>query len=228
MVKKIIVLLVFLCSASILVAGDIATFVNCGFSSNSRYYMFALYGIDDKSSPYAETYIVNVPANDFVPGGARRALYNEPVQPGQEGLGAFLMLFKDVIPITKQYSINHMKTGRILYLLLNGEEPKANLEFRDFNTGNRYDVSLNQSQYGSGSSVSASFFIDVTINFADGTYKDYTVGRPNYKRKGVLSYQISQVILSPDEESLVFIVEKEEQDHDGVNIRYMVETVKIR
>jgi predicted secreted protein len=68
----------------------------------------------------------------------------------------------------------------------------------------------------------------VTINFADGTYKDYTVGRPNYKRKGVLSYRISQVILSPDEESLVFVVEKEEQDHDGVNIRYMVETVKIR
>ena len=36
-------------------AGDKANFVNLGFSTNSRYYMFAQYGLDtDTYYPYAE------------------------------------------------------------------------------------------------------------------------------------------------------------------------------
>ena len=40
------------------------------------------------------------------------------------------------------------------------------------------------------------------------------------------AYHIKQIILAPDGASLVFIVQKEEQDTRGSNIRYMVETVR--
>ena len=63
---------------------------------------------------------------------------------------------------------------------------------------------------------------------ADGSSREYTVGLPDYYRAGVKRYRIKQVFYSPDEESLVFVLEKEELDGDGSDIRYMVETIKIR
>jgi hypothetical protein len=39
---------------------------------------------------------------------------------------------------------------------------------------------------------------------------------------------MKQIVLAPDGSSLVFVVQKEEQDTQGVNIRYMVETLKVR
>ncbi len=228
MMKRIVLGLIFLISAGILFAGDIATVVNLGFSENSRFFMFGLYGINDEIFPYSELYCVNVSANTFVPEGTQKAVYREPIQPGQEGFGALLTLLKESAPLVDKYGINHLKKGRILYLLLDGDEPKEHLEFRDFNTGNRYNVTLIQSVQGEGDSISASFFIDVTVEFSGGGTKHVTVGRPKYRRPGVIRYQIDRILLSPDERSLVLIVEKEERDPVGINVRYMVETVRIK
>ena len=42
------------------------------------------------------------------------------------------------------------------------------------------------------------------------------------------AYHIKQIILAPDGSSLVFLVQKEEQDTQGNNVRYMIETVRVK
>ncbi len=41
------------------------------------------------------------------------------------------------------------------------------------------------------------------------------------------AYHIKQIILAPDNASLVFLIQKEQQDTRGDNIRYMMETAGI-
>ena len=121
-----------------------------------------------------------------------------------------------------------MKPGRILYLLLNGDEPKASLSFRDFQSGSRYSVDLVQSSRGSGQNVEAAFHITLSLTRPSGVSTDYTLGRPGYYRDGVREYQIRSIYLSPDEGSLVFVIEREETDTGGPDIRYMVETTALK
>ena len=95
MAKKLLFLPLLLILAGTLSAGDHAAFVNLGFSNNSRYFMFGFYGVNEESSPYSEIYLVNVHANDFVPEGVKRGIYRVPIEPGQEGAGAFFTLYKN-------------------------------------------------------------------------------------------------------------------------------------
>ncbi len=112
-----------------------------------------------------------------------------------------------------------------MYLLVNGEKPKESLEFRDFYKGDKYIVTLIQEQFGSGDSISSAFHINLSVTDKTDRTSTYTIGLPNYKRKDVLSYRIKQVVFSPAEDGLVFIIEKEISDSDGKSIRYMVETM---
>ena len=225
----ICIALLGLSTSGALFGGDIAAFVNLGFSDNSRYFMFGQYGIlEDQSRPYAELYMVDVGANDFTSGGVKKHTYSGPVQPGQEGLGALLNLLGDSKSLTSRFGIDHLNTGRLLYILLNGEEPKSLLNFRDFNTGSHYTIHLIQAEYGTGKEVSASFHIDLKVTSASGSTKHLIVGRPDYRRKNIKNYRIKQIFLAPDEKSLIFLIEKEEKDTAGANIRYMVEAVKIK
>ncbi len=228
MPKRCLFCALFLCSA-FLYAGDIATYVNLGFSEDSRYFMFGQYGIEEtKNHPYAELYLVDLKANDFVPKGVKKAQYPVEVLPGQDGSGALLMALKDSIGLVDSYKINHIKTGRVVYLLINGEEPKSNLEFRDFLSGSTYTVNLVQRTFGKEPDIESSFHINLTVTDAKGSTKAYTIGLPDFKRKGVRTYRIKQVVFSPDERNLVFIVEREEIAGKSLNIRYMVETVNLR
>ena len=59
-----------LLGASLLFAGDIARFVNLGFSHDNRYFMFAQYGVKEGTSfPYADLFVVDVPTNRFASQG---------------------------------------------------------------------------------------------------------------------------------------------------------------
>jgi predicted secreted protein len=208
-------------------AGDIATFQTLGFSRDARMFMFAQYGIDEKSSlPYAELYVVDVAANRFVAGGVRRETYSNPVEPGDSGIGALFALLGESGELVRRHRIDHTLSGRLVYILLNGAEPKHDLEFRDFQSGLRYRITLIQDSRVSGSEVEASFHLRVTIEKASGDSSTYTVGLPDFWRKGVRRYRIKQVTLAPDNRSLVFVIEREERDSGGDNIRYMIETLK--
>ena len=209
-------------------AGDAAVFQNLGFSPDGRYYMFAQYGVAERNSqPYAEIFTVDVARNRFVPAGVRKATAKNAVEPGTDGRGALFNLLADVLPLKKKYGIDHAFTGRLLYILLDGAEPKPELEFRDFQTEKKYKVVLNQSSSGSGSGLKSSFHLVVTVQDPAGEARTYTAGDPSYWRDGVRRYRIKQILLAPDGRSVVFAMEKEEEDPAGADIRYMVETLKL-
>ena len=219
---------IMLFNAGLVFAGEIAHFVNLGFSKSGRYFMFAQYGVDEYTShPYADLFVVDVPANKFAAGGVKGAVYETPAEPGYPGQGALFSLLGGNQDLKKKYALDHLKTGRILYLLVDGEKPKEELDFRDFMTGRRYQVKLTQHVYGEGKAVSSSFYIDLTVQQKSGSTHNYLVGLPSFKRKNVKSYRTRQVLLSPKGDALVFLIEKEELDKAGSNIRYMIETVRL-
>lgn len=209
-------------------AGDVATFVNLGFSSDSSYFMFAQYGVDQASGkPYAETYLVDDKRNDFVDKGVQRKVFDAALEPGQDASGALYALIGEEQGLVKKYRINHLKPGRLLYLLMDGEEPPASLSFRDFKTGANFDVSLNQSSSELKGSAVASFGIAITYSAKDGEAKRVVGGNPDIKRQGVKSYAIRRIIAAPDEGTLVFIIEKRTADKGDLGVRYMVEAIRL-
>jgi predicted secreted protein len=218
-----------LLSALCVNAGDIAQYVNLGFSPDSKYFMFGQYGVLEKGAmPWADSYIVEVSANAFAPKGVRQFYASKAIEPGTSPLGALLNTLADGIAQQKQYHIDHLNSGRLLYVLVDGAEAPDTLEFRDFQSGKSYKVALTQSIATVDSKVSSSFSISVTITEKDGKSRSFAAGDPGFKRSGVKAYHVKQILLAPDGNSLVFIVQKEEQDSGGSNIRYMVETLRVR
>ncbi len=201
-------------------AGDVARFINLGFSPDSRYFMFGQYGIQEKTSaPWAETYIVDVKANAFVPQGTRKVISSREVDAGSDAIGALFEAVAESRAQKVRYNIRHMATGRLLYILVDGAPAPDSLDFRDFETSRSYSVVLSQS--------GSSYWLSVTVTDKDGASHTYKAGDPSYRRPGVKAYHIKEIILAPDNASLVFLVQKEEQDTRGNNIRYMIETVGI-
>jgi predicted secreted protein len=216
-------------SLSTIFAGDVAHFINLGFSPDSRIFMFAQHGIaEGDGAPFADIFTVDVPGNDFVAGGLRSATYDVTISPGQDGLGALLTLLPEAAPIVRSHRVSHLRQGRLVYLLVNGETERDRIEFRDFENGDRYTVAMTQNLRGSGQSGSAAFHLDVTTRFANGVEGTHRVGRPGFYRDGVNRYRIRQILLSPDERSLVIVVERITDTASGQRIRYMVETVRVR
>jgi len=210
-------------------AGDAAVFQNLGFSPDGRYFMFAQYGVSESDSlPYAQIFTVDVPRNRFVPGGRRKLTAKTAVEPGTDGRGALFNLLAEVLPLKKKYGIDHALTGRLLYILLDGAQPLAELEFRDFQAERKYRVVLNQSSEGSGTGIKASFHLEITVEDSAGAIRSYTAGDPDYWREGVRGYRIRQILLAPDGRSLVIAVERAEEDPAGASVRYMVETLKLQ
>ena len=228
MAKRLVLLGMLAALVSPLWAGDVATFVNLGFSEDSRYFMFAQYGVLEKgSAPYAELYVVDVPKNVFVSQGARKVTYTRNIEPGSSGQGALLNLVEDAQSLKKQFRIDHLLTGRLLYLLVDGGAATDTIEFRDFIRGSTYRVTLQQDVSSKNGQYSSSFHVQVGITEKDGSARSLDVGNPGYQREGVKGYRIKQILLAPNGKSLVFVIQREEQDTKGSNIRYMVETVSL-
>jgi len=219
-------LIVLLCvSAAVAYTGDIATFENLGFSADSEVFVFGQYGLQAESAePFAEIYAVDVSENQFLPRGVYSTSSSEPIALGQDGSGAFFNLLRESAPLLRSENINHLATGRPIYLLLGEGSNNGRLSFRDFGSNVRYDVRLTQDQRGSGDDVSAAFFIEVTITDAANRGRTFRVGRPGYYRAGTASYRITQILLAPDDAGLVIVVQQEGPDG---SIRYMVETARL-
>ncbi|TVR89654.1 MAG: DUF2259 domain-containing protein [Spirochaetaceae bacterium] len=211
-------------------ARDVATFVNLGFSEDSRTFMFGLHGVSgDTGSPYAEIVTVDVPRNQFVSGGVHRTEYPVRPGPGQDGHGALLRLLGEHQNLIVNHKINHLSQGRLLYILLNGDEPpRERLEFRDFESDSRFIVKLNQESSGSRDELRARFHIELEKSPRAGSTERFVIGLPEFDRSQVGTYRISQILASPDESSLVFVVEMKYPHATDRSISYMVETVKIR
>lgn len=222
-----VILLLFV-PALIVLAGDVATFVNLGFSPDSRTFAFAQYGIERHNNhPYAEIYVVDVQGNRFVSGGTFTRSFQTPVAVGSDGIGALFSLLPTATQVLQRQSVNHLLQGRLIYLLVNGREDDNVLNFRDFESGNRYRIELVQRARGSGTEGSAAFHLSVQVTRPDSRVHTVQVGRPDFFRTGVNAYRIRQVVLAPDERSIVAVVERITNESGGERIRYMVETVRL-
>ena len=210
---------------SVAVGGDVATFENLGFSRSAEVFAFGQYGVAvDTGRPFAEIYLVDIAKNDFVADGVFRHASEALLSLGQDGRGALFTALGRARPQLDHRQIDHLATGRPIYVLINGSEDLSRLTFRDFHSNNHYDVHLVQESRRRDGAVSAAFHLDITITRPGGTVRTARVGRPSFYRDGVVGYRITQILVGPDERSIVVVVER--RSPDGT-IRYMVETARI-
>jgi len=215
-----------------LYAGDASSFVNLGFSDDGSYFMFGQYGVlIPTSESYAESFIIDVRTNGYAKGG--KFISKWPILPGLgvDSIGGLFNQVRENNWLIKKYHLNHINNGKSIYFLVDGEVPKNQLTFRVFDEKSEISTissELKQGRDEASGSVKSWFSIDIKWEDKSGKSHTTTVGHPGYKRDGVLDYYIKTIILAPDHHSLIFVIAKEEKAKDGVNIRYMVETVSLK
>lgn len=245
MKHKLLILLLLLSYLNPIFAGDVAEFINLGFSDNGKYMSFAHYGYSvDKSETYANIYSIDVANNDYLTDGLYDMKKTSFLEAGDSGNGAFLLLVEKAAASRNKYKINYMNKGRLLYInssfnekakvadgnkISNGDG-SIPISFKDYQGGKVYTMSINQNVKGSGPSVTSTFGIDLKVQDDETKeVKNSKVGHPNFERRGVSNYFIERVILAPNEKYLIITIAKEEYSgsETGPNIRYMVETTAI-
>ena len=224
--RKISILIVLFLGSHFLFAGDIANFVNIGFSGDSRYFMFAQYGVTD-SVIYSDIYAVDVVNNSFVKDGVNSKVYPIKAFSMDDGSGAFYKGLLASSPIIQRIGIDPLLKGRCLYVNINST-PMHALEFRDFKTGKSYKINLQEKSENRSGIYESSFSINILAETEGSSSKVYSAGSPNIKRKGVKGYSIRTIFISPDEKNMVFVIEKSEIDKDSISVRYMVETLPLK
>ncbi|MDR2501463.1 MAG: DUF2259 domain-containing protein [Treponema sp.] len=230
--KKSIRLALFFLLAGLayLRAGDTATFVDLGFSSDGKVYMFGQYGVQTRTyKPWAELYGVDIFQNDYVAGGRLSYTHEGQAIPGQDGSGAFFRLIGQHSALADRYGVNFLFQGPSLYLALDGAAgggPET-IEFRDFEQGSSYKATLISLVEGSGSKLRSAFSIAVERVGQNGVKQRYIAGNPEVKRALVPSYRIRRVIIDPRKHSLIFVIEFQKMGADGLDLRYMVEALHL-
>jgi predicted secreted protein len=228
--KKIGLLFVLFFCASILWAGDTASFVDLGFSPDGTIYMFAQYGVQSKTlRPWADLCVVDVTRNNFVNGGKISYIHDGPVLAGQDGSGALYRIITRNTALAERHSVDHLRQGQPLYISLDSGNTRGEetIEFRDFHKNASYKARLVPMIEGSGDSLMSSFSITVERTAWDGAKKTYTVGSPDMRRSLVKAYHIKKVVVAPEDGSLIFVIAMQKQGADGMDIRYMVEAVHL-
>jgi predicted secreted protein len=209
-------------------AGDVASFVDLGFSENGKIYMFAQYGVDEHTlRPWSELYIVDVERNNFVPGGRVPYKHDKPVALGQDGSAALLRIVSYSTGIIQKYRTNFMRQGIPLFISLEDIRDPAGqtIDFRDFERGVYYSASLKSILYG-GHTESSFFILFNSLN-SKGIKKTYRVGSPDVKRAGVTTYSIKKAIVNPERTSMILVIEMTIRNGNGADIRYMVEALRL-
>jgi predicted secreted protein len=223
----------FFLYASSVWAGDIASYVDLGFSQDGKIYMFAQYGVQAGTlKPWADLFIVDVPKNEFVTGGKVSFVHDMPVIAGQDGSGALYRLIARNAALAERYGVSYLLQGHPLYIAIDGDVSAAilgeTIEFRDFGSKNYYRAQLVPRVEGSGSNLTSSFYIALEQTGLDGSKKTYPqVGNPQIKRPLISSYRIRKVMVAPRDGSIIFVIEMRRQGPDGVDIRYMVEALHL-
>ena len=218
----------FFCALAVsLYAGDVANFVNLGFSSDGSRYAFGQYGVTDGNfRSFADIYCVDVAKNSFLKGGVFSTAPSAGTA-NRDGKGVFAELQNTAASFLKKSGINSAETGRALYVLAEDGEALKSISFRDFETGAAYSVTLNTYAEGEGSKVSSSFYLIVEVKSAAGKTVRKTVGLPGFKRDGVKDYVVRRIVSDASGSSLVFVIEKKVVESKGASTRFMVETVRL-
>jgi predicted secreted protein len=228
--KKLMAVSILVFCVSTLRAGDTAFFVDLGFSSDGRIYMFAQYGVQSKTlKPWADLFVVDVPRNNFVSGGRVSYIHDRAVLAGQDGSGALYRIVAENASLAERQGVSFLNQGQPLYVALdNGNSmPEETIEFRDFESGCSYKAVLVPYVEGSGEQLKSSFYISLESTDRNGAKKTYTVGSPAVKRSFIVSYRIRKVMIAPRDGSMIFVIEMKKQAGTDYDIRYMVEAARL-
>ncbi|WP_461246778.1 DUF2259 domain-containing protein [Treponema sp. R6D11] len=229
--KRVFILfIILLISVSALWAGDTAVFVDLGFSSDGRTYMFGQYGVLAPSlRPWADLYIVDVVTNTFVQNGKVSLTESAPIKAGQDGSGILHRLVSNNSSLTNRYGINFQNQGLPLYISRDERPPShgEKIDFRDFLSGKSYNAQLIPTITGSGQNVRSQFYINLEVSSPNGQFRTYKVGTPSFVRQGIVQYNIKRVLIDANGNSVIFVIETMHVTDNGYDIRYMVEAVRL-
>nr|WP_314780960.1 DUF2259 domain-containing protein [uncultured Treponema sp.] len=222
--RKAIISFCFVFCSFFLFAGDIATFVNLGFSADGSKFAFGQYGLTDQTyRAYAEIYGVDVAENNFLPSG-RFITSPTSETADKDSKNIFLSLLDRANPSLLKWKIKDKNEGRAIYAATDSTINETTLIFKDFETNDEYKVMLYKDKK---SNLEASFYIEVEIIKPNGNKIKKTAGQKGKTRSGVRDYAIKKVIIDNTNTSLIFVIEKHQYDKLGNSIRYMVETIKL-
>lgn len=225
--RKFAVMLFCVVSMATMYAGDVASFMNLGFSADGTRFVFGQYGITDSEyRAYADIYCVDVAKNSFVVNGKFSTLPSD-VTTSKDARGVFSALQNSAASFIKNLGVDSANQGRSLYIHAEDEPLLKTISFRDFETGTTYSVTVHTLIENKNQDIKSSFYLTVVMTDSDGKTTTKTVGLPGFKRPGVKDYLVRRIILDPTGKSLVFIIEKEQYEAKGSSIRFMVETLRI-
>lgn len=234
MKKLVISALITLLFCSALSAGDVATFVDKGFSADGKYYVFGQYGRTDKKyQGWADIYQVDIAKNDWVDGGVFR-IKPTAVTADKAGIDVYEALEGKNYYYIRDLKCTVANPDHVLYILDDVNKTGTDeIVFTDFNNSsidepNTYHIQLVPTITGKGKNVKSSFYIWVEKkDYLGNTISKTKVGSPEVVRSGISNYKIERIMCDPSETNFIFVVEKIQEDDTGISIRYMVEAAKI-
>lgn len=233
MKKSVICGLIFAICFSTIHAGDVATYVDKGFTDDGKYYVFGQYGKTDKKfQGYAEIYQVDIEKNDYVDGGVFKTKPSA-VTADKNGCDVYDALEAKSYYYFKDLKCETANLDHVLYIL--DDVSKTGIDeivFTDFRGSeienqNSYHIQLIPTLKGEGKNCRSSFYIMVDKKDSEGNIiESHKVGSPNIVRKGITNYKIERIFCDKSEQNLIFVIEKILEDDAGISIRYMVEAAK--
>lgn len=234
MTKRLTLGFTIFCVCALLHAGDVAAFVDIGFSSDGNTYMFGQYGSTDKNyEGYASIFTVDVKSNTFVENGVFSTLPSSKTK-GKSGIEIYKKLYAKNENYISKYNFKPTNLNSTLYLRSDSKKTPNEIYFKDFERSSNsaevmYHITLIPWYSGKTASSESSFFMSVEKQNENGNIlSKNVVGTPSYKRKGVTNYAVEKIVCDETGTSLVFVVEKQITTVNGMDIRYMVETVSVK
>ena len=214
-------------------AGDVATFVDKGFSEDGKYYVFGQYGKTDKKfQGWAELYQVDIAANDYTDNGVFKTKPSA-VTADKKGYEVFEALEGKSFYYFKDLKCEPANIDHVLYILDDVNKTGTDeIVFKDFRSADLenadvYHIKLYPTVNGSGKNARSSFYIMLEKKNAAGeVITSKKIGTPSISRKGVTNYKIERIFCDKSEKNLIFVIEKMMEDDTGTSIRYMVEAAQ--
>jgi len=232
--KKSILCGLVLSLATFLNAGDVASFVDKGFSADGKYYVFGQYGKTDKNfQGWAEIYQVSIAENDYVDSGVFKT---KPTAVTADKNGKEIF---EALETKNHFYLSNLKcetanNDHVLYILDDVKKTGTDdIVFTDFTSSeiekqDTYHIKLVPTITGKGKNAKSSFYIDLTKTDANGNVvTTQKIGNPDIRRKGVTNYKIERIFCDKSEQNLIFVIEKHFEDDAGISIRYMVEVATL-
>ena len=214
-------------------AGDVATFVDKGFSEDGKYYVFGQYGKTDKKfQGWAELYQVDIAANDYTDNGVFKTKPSA-VTADKNGRDVFEALEGKSFYYFKDLKCQPANIDHVLYILDDVNKTGTDeIVFKDFRSADLenadvYHIRLYPTVNGSGKNARSSFYIMLEKkNAAGDVIASKKIGTPSISRKGVTNYKIERIFCDNSEHNLIFVIEKMMEDDTGTSIRYMIEAAQ--